>query len=137
MWVIASLYLLKFGHLFNDIEQHFSNLFLSSSEPQVEYKYDKEMLKGCVIPVVDDKYTLLCMKNAEMASDVSSPLLYLQLLRICWLTCCKLIFYFISPLQVKYREKYEKGKGQYVPIMDTPQILHAKAVRTLASEVKK
>lgn len=41
---------------------------------QVEYKYDKEMLKGCVIPVVDDKLTLLCMKNAEMASEVSFPI---------------------------------------------------------------
>lgn len=29
------------------------------------------MMKGCVIPVVDDKLTLLCKKNAEMASDVS------------------------------------------------------------------
>lgn len=37
------------------------------------------MLKGCVIPVVDDKLTLLCMKNAEMASDVSFSLLYQQL----------------------------------------------------------
>lgn len=41
--------------------------------PQVEYKYDKEMMKGCVIPVVDDKLTLLAMKNAEMASNVSTP----------------------------------------------------------------
>lgn len=39
--------------------------------PQVEYKYDKEMMKGCVIPVVDDKLILLAMRNAEMASDVS------------------------------------------------------------------
>lgn len=37
------------------------------------------MLKGCVIPVVDDKLTLLCMKNAEMASDVSFSLLRRQL----------------------------------------------------------
>lgn len=29
------------------------------------------MMKGCVIPVADDKYTLLYKKNAEMASDVS------------------------------------------------------------------
>lgn len=40
--------------------------------PQVEYKYDKEIMKGCVIPVVDDKLTLLNMKNTEMASDVST-----------------------------------------------------------------
>lgn len=39
--------------------------------PKVEYKYDKEMMKGCVIPVVDDKLTILAMKNAEMASSVS------------------------------------------------------------------
>lgn len=36
---------------------------------------------------------------------------------------------------MKYKEKYEKEKGHYVPVQDTPQILHAKAVRTLASEV--
>lgn len=42
--------------------------------PQVEYKYDKEMMKGCVIPITDDKYTLLYKKNAEMASDVSISL---------------------------------------------------------------
>lgn len=29
------------------------------------------MMKGCVIPVADDKYTLMYKKNAEMASDVS------------------------------------------------------------------
>lgn len=38
-------------------------------------------------------------------------------------------------LQVKYKEKYEKAKGQYVPVKDTPQILHAKSVRSLVSEV--
>lgn len=36
---------------------------------------------------------------------------------------------------MKYKEKYEKAKGQYVPVKDTPQILHAKSVRALASEV--
>jgi len=41
-----------------------------------------------------------------------------------------------SPLQVKYKEKYEKSKGHYVPVLDTPQILHAKAVRSLVSEVR-
>lgn len=40
--------------------------------PQVEYKYDKEMLKGCVMSVTDDKYTILAKKNAELASDVSA-----------------------------------------------------------------
>lgn len=38
--------------------------------PQVEYKYDKEMMKGCVMSVVDDKLTLLAMKNNDMASEV-------------------------------------------------------------------
>lgn len=40
-----------------------------------------------------------------------------------------------AALQVKYKEKYEKAKGHYVPVKDTPQILHAKSVRTLVSEV--
>lgn len=44
--------------------------------------------------------------------------------------------FIISPLQVKYKEKYEKSKGHYVPVLDTPDILHAKAVRVLASEVR-
>lgn len=39
--------------------------------PQVEYKYDREILKGCVTPVVDDKLTLLALKNNEMNSYVS------------------------------------------------------------------
>lgn len=43
---------------------------------------------------------------------------------------------FVPSLQVKYKLKYEKTKGHYVPVLDTPQILHAKAVRVLASEVK-
>uniref|UniRef100_A0A8C7Z4Q9 Nebulin n=1 Tax=Oryzias sinensis TaxID=183150 RepID=A0A8C7Z4Q9_9TELE len=73
---------------------------------RVEYKYDKEMMKGCVIPVATDMYTVMYKKNSEMASDV------------------------------KYKEKYEKNKGNYVPVMDTPQILHAKAVRSLVSESK-
>ncbi|XP_035859755.1 nebulin isoform X39 [Sander lucioperca] len=78
----------------------------SLQQSDVEYKYDKEMMKGCVIPVVDDKLTLLAMQHTEMASDV------------------------------KYKLKYEKEKGHYLPVSDTPQILHAKAVRTLASESK-
>ncbi|KAM6940502.1 uncharacterized protein FYW49_016941 [Xenentodon cancila] len=64
------------------------------------------MLKGCVIPVADDKYTILYKNNSETASDV------------------------------KYKEKYEKAKGHYVPVLDPPQILHAKPVRALASESK-
>lgn len=42
---------------------------------QVEYKYDKEYMKGCVIPVVDDKLTLLALKNNEMNSYVSQDLI--------------------------------------------------------------
>lgn len=57
--------------------QHCCSLFFTAIfYQQVEYKYDKEILKGCVIPVVDDKLTLLCMKNAEIASEVSFPILY-------------------------------------------------------------
>ncbi|MEQ2203573.1 hypothetical protein XENOCAPTIV_000916 [Xenoophorus captivus] len=89
----------------------------------VEYKYDKEMMKGCVIPVSDDKYTLLYKKNAEIASDVSIFCLSMKVIHECAWT-------------VKYKEKYEKTKGHYIPVMDTPQILHAKAVRTLVSESK-
>lgn len=51
----------------------YPNIFFlsySSFVPQVEYKYDKEMMKGCVIPVVDDKFTVLALKNNEMASTV-------------------------------------------------------------------
>lgn len=33
-------------------------------------------MKGCVIPVVDDKLTLLALKNNEMNSYVSRVLLY-------------------------------------------------------------
>lgn len=43
---------------------------LTLFSPQVEYKYDKEIMKGCVIPVVDDKLTLLALKNNEMNSYV-------------------------------------------------------------------
>lgn len=38
-------------------------------------------------------------------------------------------------LQVKYKEKYEKAKGQYIAVHDTPQILHAKSAGKLVSEV--
>lgn len=38
-------------------------------------------------------------------------------------------------LQVKYKEKYEKARGQYIAVHDTPQILHAKSVAKLVSEV--
>lgn len=42
--------------------------------PKVEYKYDKESMKGCVIPIVDDKITVLAQRNSEMNSDVSVDL---------------------------------------------------------------
>lgn len=41
----------------------------------------------------------------------------------------------VTVLQVKYKEKYEKAKGHYVAVHDTPQILHAKSVANLVSEV--
>jgi len=41
----------------------------------------------------------------------------------------------VTVLQVKYKEKYEKAKGHYMAVHDTPQILHAKSVAKLVSEV--
>lgn len=68
MWVGASSLLYVWFTLFISTTSNSAALILP---PQVEYKYDKEMMKGCVIPVVDDKLTLLAMKNNEMASTVS------------------------------------------------------------------
>lgn len=47
-----------------------------------------------------------------------------------------LIAVLCSVHQVKYREKFEKAKGQYKIVLDTPANLHAKSVRILASEVR-
>ncbi|XP_036830632.1 nebulin isoform X33 [Oncorhynchus mykiss] len=74
-------------------------------QSDVEYKYDKEMMKGCVMSIVDDKLAILAKKNADFSN-------------------------------VKYREKFEKAKGQYKTVLDTPANLHAKSVRILASESK-
>lgn len=41
----------------------------------------------------------------------------------------------IMVFQVKYKEKYEKARGHYIAVHDTPQILHAKSVAKLVSEV--
>uniref|UniRef100_A0A4W5P4G9 Nebulin n=1 Tax=Hucho hucho TaxID=62062 RepID=A0A4W5P4G9_9TELE len=57
-------------------------------QSDIEYTYDKEMMKGCVISIVDDN------------------------------------------------KKFEKAKGQYKTVLDTPTNLHAKSVRILASESK-
>ncbi|XP_029567351.1 nebulin isoform X24 [Salmo trutta] len=74
-------------------------------QSDIEYKYDKEMMKGCVMSIVDDKLAILAKKNADFSN-------------------------------VKYREKFEKAKGQYKIVLDTPANLHAKSVRILASESK-
>ncbi|KAM9485546.1 nebulin-like isoform 1-T1 [Salvelinus alpinus] len=74
-------------------------------QSDIEYTYDKEMMKGCVISIVDDKLAVLAKMNADLSN-------------------------------VKYREKYEKAKGQYKTVLDTPTNLHAKSVRILASESK-
>ncbi|XP_051938798.1 nebulin isoform X13 [Hippocampus zosterae] len=78
----------------------------SLQQSDYEYKYDKEYLKGCVIPVVDDKLTLLAQNNTQITSEL------------------------------KYKMKYEKARGHYLPVADTPQILHSKAVHNLSSESK-
>ncbi|XP_048095565.1 nebulin isoform X14 [Alosa alosa] len=75
-------------------------------QSDIDYKYDKESLKGCVIAVPEDKLTELAKKNTEMYSNV------------------------------KYKQKYEEAKGHYRAVLDTPQILHAKSVATLVSESK-
>lgn len=41
------------------------------------------------------------------------------------------------PHQIKYRQKYQEAKGHYHAVHDTPQILHAKSVAGLVSEVVK
>ncbi|XP_041724922.1 nebulin isoform X10 [Coregonus clupeaformis] len=74
-------------------------------QSDIEYKYDKEMMKGCVMSIVDDKLAVLAKMNADLSN-------------------------------VKYREKFEKTKGQYKTVLDTPANLHAKSVRILASESK-
>ncbi|CAB1347036.1 unnamed protein product [Coregonus sp. 'balchen'] len=74
-------------------------------QSDIEYKYDKEMMKGCVMSIVDDKLAVLAKMNADLSN-------------------------------VKYREKFEKAKGQYKTVLDTPANLHAKSVRILASESK-
>lgn len=95
-------------------------------------------MKGCVIPVVDDKLTLLALKNNEMNSYVSRVLLSPLLLHkgASMQTTSKQNVYQTS-FQVKYKDKYEKAKGHYMTVHDTPQILHAKSVRNLASEVSR
>ncbi|XP_077393753.1 nebulin [Festucalex cinctus] len=78
----------------------------SVQQSDYEYNYDRQILKGCVIPVVDDKLTLLAQKNTQITSEL------------------------------KYKMKYEKARGHYLPVADTPQILHSQAVRHLSSESK-
>lgn len=70
MWVSGPRF--KLGFFVNTV---LPLIFRTVFNPQVEYKYDKEMMKGCVIPVSEDMYTQLYKKNAEMASQVSLSLL--------------------------------------------------------------
>ncbi|XP_078260444.1 nebulin [Rhinoraja longicauda] len=80
----------------------------SQQQSEVDYKYDRENLKGCKIsvPVLGDKNMILAVQNTDLASGV------------------------------KYRHKHEKERGIYQPVPDTPQMLHAKSVSTLMSEKK-
>lgn len=113
-------------------------------------------MKGCVMSIVDDKLAILAKKNADF-SNVSScsftchpsikrKLFYsvlsdsYSILTHDILILRKkepvLIVVICSVHQVKYREKFEKAKGQYKTVLDTPTNLHAKSVRILASEVR-
>ncbi|CAN2389051.1 Nebulin-like [Pristimantis euphronides] len=80
----------------------------SLQQSDYEYKLDKEFQKGCKLSVIDDKDTVLALRNAEMNSNV------------------------------KYRKKYEKGTyvGEFGVVPDTPQIIHAKSVSSLVSDNK-
>lgn len=94
------------------------------------------MLKGCVMPVTDDKYTLLAKQNSELSSDVSfRSQFHMQACK-----CNDLLFteFFLCVFlhQVKYKQKYQEAKGHYHAVHDTPQILHAKSVSGLVSEVQ-
>ncbi|XP_038645940.1 nebulin isoform X4 [Scyliorhinus canicula] len=78
----------------------------SQQQSDVDYKLDREYLKGCKIsvPVYGDKNMILAVENTDLASGI------------------------------KYKLKHEKERGIYQPVPDTPQMLHAKAVSTLMSE---
>ncbi|XP_061082445.1 nebulin-like [Conger conger] len=82
------------------------HLKTSFQQSDVEYKYDREMLKGCKISVPEDKNLELAKNNTQITSEL------------------------------KYKLKYEKARGQCIPVPDTPQILHAKSVSSLSSETK-
>ncbi|KAJ8350700.1 hypothetical protein SKAU_G00258300 [Synaphobranchus kaupii] len=85
----------------------FINALKSSfQQSDVEYKYDREMLKGCKLSVPEDRLLSLAKHNTGLYSDI------------------------------QYKLKYEKARGQCIPVPDTPQILHAKAVVSLASQSK-
>ncbi|XP_067892361.1 nebulin [Heterodontus francisci] len=80
----------------------------SQQQSDVDYKLDRESLKGCKIsvPVYGDKNMILAVENTDLSSGV------------------------------KYKLKHEKERGIYQPVPDTPQMLHAKSVATLMSEKK-
>ncbi|KAJ8255268.1 hypothetical protein GJAV_G00202940 [Gymnothorax javanicus] len=78
----------------------------TAQQSDVDYKYDREFLKGCKMSVVDDKLAVLAKETNEMYS------------------------------YLKYKDKYEKARGTYLVVTDTPQILHAKSVASLSSETK-
>ncbi|KAJ8252891.1 hypothetical protein GJAV_G00206720, partial [Gymnothorax javanicus] len=75
-------------------------------QSDIEYQYDRQMLKGCKISVPEDKNLELYKHNTQITSEL------------------------------KYKAKHEKERGQIIPVPDTPQILHAKSVSSLSSETK-
>lgn len=113
MWVfylsfISDTHLL---FLYHKVKKNPFVMFLSHTRTvfQVEYKYDKEMLKGCVIPVTDDKLMLLRLQNSEMASEVSLTLVFKPQHKTCTkitlfihseVSWCKVVLWFAFPKQL-------------------------------------
>ncbi|XP_046903110.1 nebulin isoform X4 [Hypomesus transpacificus] len=119
-----------------DFVHNAKNTFQQSD---IEYKYDKEMLKGCVMSVVDDKLTVLAKNNSDM-SNVKYRQKYESSKGQCksvmdtpQILHAKAVRSLVSESKYKEASKKDQQSGSFTTLAQTRDTVHSKEINKLIS----
>ncbi|KAL0963985.1 hypothetical protein UPYG_G00316080 [Umbra pygmaea] len=108
-------------------------------QSDVEYKYDKEMMKGCVSSIVDDKLAVLAKQNSELSNVKYKEKFekakgqYLTVLDTPAILHAKAVRILASESKYKQESKKEQQNSQFTTMPQTRDTNHAKDMGKLVS----
>ncbi|KAJ8012364.1 hypothetical protein DPEC_G00041930 [Dallia pectoralis] len=109
-------------------------------QSDVEYKYDKEMMKGCVMSIVDDKLAVLAKQNAQLSNVKYREKFekekgqYMTVLDTPAILHAKSVRLLASESKYKLDSKKDQQNSKFTTLSQTRDTNHAKDVGKLVSQ---